>query len=178
MLDDLALAFLLGRVLKLRPRIAKSGGKLAARSSVQAQLLSLFAACRYVTVDPLQRVIRLRSRIFWFFSSTRRIEFDWVLNVTYDYREVAPGSSFSWAYYGADLFTVGLLLKNGEEVLLFRFFGGGQFVNDSFLPDWMYWQDEIEAKLMHGTQERESKVYADTISGLVGVPVRQPMSYG
>jgi hypothetical protein len=178
MLEDFAFALLIGHVLKLRPKIAKIGGKLVARSSIGAQFLTLFAACRRVTVDPLQRVIRVQRRVFWFFTTTRRIEFDWVLNVTHDYREIAPTSSFSWAYYSSDLFTVGLLMKNGEEVLLFRFFGGGQFTNDSLLADWMYWREELTGKIMHGNQEREAKIFADTVGGIVGVPVRQPMSYG
>ena len=175
MFEDFIVVMLIGRIFKFCPKIAKVGGKLVARSSILAQVLTLFAAARRVTVDPTIRGLTIRRRLFWFFNATQRIDFDRILNVTYDYSEVAPTSQVAWAYYSCDLFTVGLQLKTGEQILLFRFFGGGDFVNDSFLPDWMYWQDELEAKLAHGSQEREAGAYAKTLGGLIGVPVHSPM---
>ncbi len=43
------------------------------------------------------------------------------------------------------MFSVRLRLTNGEEVLLCRFFGPGDWQNDTIWPDWMYWEEELVA---------------------------------
>ncbi len=65
-----------------------------------------------------------------------------------------------------------LLLRNGEETVLCRFYGQGSFVNNSFMPDWMYWGDQVAADLTQGSQESESRGYATTVAALIGVDVR------
>jgi len=175
MFEDFILVMLIGRIFKFCPKISKVGGKLVARSSILAQLFSLFAAARRVTVDPAHRGVVIQRRLFWFVNATQRIDFDRILNVTYDYSEVAPTARVAWSYYSCDLFTVGLLLKTGEQILLFRFFGGGDFYNESIAPDWMYWEEYAGAALARGTQEREAKGYADTLGRLISVPVHSPM---
>ena len=69
------------------------------------------------------------------------------------------------------MYTVGLNLKNGEEVILCRFFGSGQFYNNTFMPDWWYLSQQLDAQVAQGTQNESSHALVDALTGLIGVPV-------
>jgi len=162
---------LFSRLINVRPRVAKKGSLLVASSDWKSQLWSLGFGGRRLVVDPAQKTLRMVVRKFWFFRSSRRIEFDWVQEILYGYSDMSAG----WgAYQENDLFTVGLLLKNGERLTLFRFFGEGDFVNNSIWPDWMFWEDYLLANYTRGDQERESLLFADLVSRLVGVQIGNP----
>ena len=169
---DIPTSFLFSRLFAIRPVIRKENGTLVAVSNWRTVLLTLGALQRKVVVDPRQRTIRLRMRRFWFVVKTRRIEFDWVQSVVYGHAEMSTGSVLPMnAYQEQDLFAVGLSLKNGEELILFRFYGEGSFVNNSVFPDWMLWEGFLEAKLTAVDQESASSAFADVLAGLIGVPV-------
>jgi hypothetical protein len=170
-LAQLPLSWLWNRVVAFRPRVSKEGNVLIARSGWRSQLFCLGFAGRKVTVDPQQKIVRIHYRRFWFASTSRRIQFDWVSEVLYGYNEVAP----EWgAYTESDLFTVGLKLKTGEGVTLFRFYGAGDFVNNTIWPDWMYWDDFLTSPYLKGDQESESLLYADLLSRMIGVELTNP----
>ena len=170
-LIDLPSAYLFSRVFAFRPVVRKAGNQLVASSDWRSQLFSLGFSGRRVVLDPAQKTIRLIIRRFWFWRTSRRIEFDWVQEVLYGYSDLSLGWS---ARQQQDLFTVGLRLKNGEELTLFRFFGEGDFVNEGIWPDWMYWQDAIVAEYTRGSQESESLLFADLVARMIGVPVSNP----
>lgn len=166
--DYLGFRWLISRIIRFRPYISKQGPALVARSGARSQICSLGFAGRKVEVDPIVRFVRVTNRLFWFLTSSRRIEFDRIAEILYDYNDVGVGF---WAYQQLDLFIVRLLLKDNEEVVLFRFFGEGDFVNYTTWPDWMYLGDHLEARLTKGDQERESLYFAEMLSGLIGVPI-------
>ncbi|MFI5384520.1 MAG: hypothetical protein ACHQ50_00200 [Fimbriimonadales bacterium] len=170
-LDDIAFSLIFSRLVNVRPRVKKQGNLLVAVSDWKSQFWSLGFAGRKLTVDPAQKVAHLQLRRFWFFRASRRIEFDWVQEVLYGYADMSTGF---YAYQENDLFTVALQLKNGEKVTLFRFFGEGDFVNNSIWPDWMYWEDFALANYTRGDQERESLLFADLVSRMIGVPISNP----
>jgi len=170
-LEDIGFSLLLSRLVQARPKVIKRGGLLVATSDWRSQLWCLGFAGRKLTVDPKQKILRMVWRRFWLFRTSRRIEFDWIEELRYGYADMSSG----WgAYQENDLFTVGLKLKNGEEITLFRFFGEGDFVNNSIWPDWMYWEGFLLAKYTRGDQERESLLFADLLSRLIGVPIGNP----
>jgi hypothetical protein len=94
-----------------------------------------------------------------------------VEEVAYGYQDVDPSRGWTWSYQQNDVYSVGLKLRGGEQVLLFRFYGEGDFVNDGPWPDWFYWDDMIEAQISKTNQEGESRAFAEVISGFLGVPV-------
>jgi hypothetical protein len=99
------------------------------------------------------------------------MQFDWIAEVEYAYNQLNP----EWgAYQEDDLFTVSLKLKNGENVPLFRFYGPGDFQNNSVWPDWCYWEDRVEANLTRGSQETDSLAYAEVVAHLIGVRLGNP----
>jgi hypothetical protein len=170
-LEDVGFSLIFSRLVNVRPVVRKQGNLLLASSDWKSQLWSLGFAGRKLVVDPQQKVARLILRRFWFWRTSRRIEFDWVQEVLYGYAEVSPG----WgAYQENDLFTVALKLKNGDQVNLFRFFGEGDFVNNTVFPDWMYWEEFLVSNYTRGDQERESLLFADLVSRMIGVPVSNP----
>jgi hypothetical protein len=54
-------------------------------------------------------------------------------------------------------------------VHLFSFFGDGTFTKDSPLPDWCYWDDFLFD--VSGTQEQESRAFAEVLSKMVKAPI-------
>ena len=174
-LSDLAWAVVFRKLFWIRPRVRKEGAVLVAGSGWRTHLFTLGSYGRQVRVDPQQRAVRCRTRSFWFAVRWHRIPFDAVRAVAYGYADLAPGQSFSAVtdYQSEDVFTVGLKLADGSEFQMFRFFGPGEFVNESFLPDWCYWEDQLEARITQGPQETESLAYAETVSRLIGVPLEQ-----
>ncbi|HZT41144.1 MAG TPA: hypothetical protein VFA07_03100 [Chthonomonadaceae bacterium] len=164
---------LLGRLLNARPRICKIRGTLVAKTAPHIAILTLGLKLRSVIVDPQQRAVRMFARYFWFFPRVRHIPFEVITAVLYGYSDMNPAQGMPWgtAYQEWDMFTVRLRLQNGEEPLLCRFFGQGAWVNDTVWPDWFYWENEIVAGMTQGSQESESRAYADMVSKLIGVPL-------
>jgi len=175
MFEDLAFAAVISRLFAVRPRIEKKGSVLVVSTGLRALIYSLGYGSRHVTFDPNRRLVRIRSRYLWLVHSSRFIPFDAIHEVLYSYADVSPTTSLTWAHQQSDLFMIGLKLDKGEEITLFRFYGAGDFVNDGPWPDWMYWGDMLEAKVTMGGQEGESRMLAEVMSGLIGVPIGNPM---
>jgi hypothetical protein len=172
LLEFLGFRWLVSRLLRFRPRISKDGNVLIATSGWRAQICSFGFGSRKVLVDPSMKTIRIIIRSFWFNSSSTRIEFPWVEQILYEYSDWGVGF---WAYQQIDLFTVRLKLSNGEIVTLFRFFGEGDFLNESGWPDWLYWDDFALASMTKGNQERESLMFCDLLGQMIGVPIVNPL---
>ena len=92
-----------------------------------------------------------------------------IVGVTYGYEDVNPFSSLGLVHDAFDRFIIGLRVVGRDEVKLFSFFGDGVFTNNGPLPDWWYWK-EIAVDFA-GTQERESRLFAQLISRLIGVTI-------
>ncbi len=169
---NILVRFVLGRVFAMRPALRVRNGRLIAATSVKGALLTLGLNLRTVTVDPRLQMIRIASRRAWLFGSVRRIPFDAVARVIYDWTDANPFQHMPLAVYQElDLYTVSLALKNGEIVDLCRFFGLGDWVNEHFMPDWVFWDDQLAAELARGSQEEASRAFAVAISRPVGVDV-------
>ncbi|AIE85439.1 hypothetical protein [Fimbriimonas ginsengisoli] len=172
-IEGFAFEWLWSRIFAFRPKLSKEGQLLVATTGWRAHLFSLGFGSRKVVVDPHLRVVRLQIRKWWFYRTSKRIEFDWVEEILYGYNDMSAGASWS-AHQAQDLFTVGLLLKNREEVTLFRYYGEGEFVNDGVWPDWFYWEDNLVSPYLRNTQEGESLMYCDLLSRMIGVPIGNP----
>src|SRR5262245_22082129 len=140
-------------LLSVCPRVRKAKGKLIASTAWRLRILTLGLTLRTVVIDRIEEVVRIRRRYFWLLTRKRKIPFEAVRVVSYDYQDLSIGSLWSWAHDSLDLFSVGLRLHGGRDVHLFNFFGEGTFQNDGPLPDWWYWDDF--AFDMSGTQETE-----------------------
>lgn len=165
-------SILFGRLLNVRPRVRKVNGALVADTAPHIAILTLGLKLRRVMIDPKQKAIRIFARYAWFIPRVRHIPFDAVQCVVYDYIELNnqynPFAGWG-AYQQQDMFKVCLRLIDGEEPVLCRFYGQGEFVNNTYMPDWMYWGDEVAAELTHGSQETESRSYANTVANIIGV---------
>lgn len=168
---DFAFSAIWSRIFTFRPKIYRKDGQLIARSDWRSQFFSLGFAGRQVVVDRTRELIRIRKRTLWIARSTRFIPFKAVEAVTYDYHDVDPSGGWAWSHQQDDLFLVGLRLQGGERLLLFRFYGSGDFVNDGPFPDWFYWEDILTAKVTMQNTEGESRAFAGSIAAVVGVDV-------
>jgi len=156
-------------LLSFCPRVRKVKGTLVARTNLQLRILTLGLMNRKVRVDPKKEEVTISRRLFWFYPRRRRISFKRIAAVTYGYQDWSPDAYWSWAHDSVDLFSVGLRLHGGDEVHLFHFYGDGTFQNDGPLPDWWYWDDFLFD--FSGTQERESKLFVNALSKIIGVEV-------
>lgn len=155
--------------LAICPRIWADENRLLASTGWFVSLVSLGLAFRRAEVDLRAQSVTLVQRRLWFRSQQRHVAFGHVAAVTYGYQDVYPGASWLPSHESLDVFVVGLRLANQAEIVLFRFFGEGTFTNDGPLPDWWYWGD-YEADFS-GSQERESRLFAQLLSKLIGVPI-------
>lgn len=166
---------LFAHVLKLRPRVHKVDGALIADTALHVAILTLGLKLRRVMIDPKQKAVRIFARYGWFFPKVRHIPFHAVECVLYTYSElngaINPLSGWS-AYQEREMFAVRLRLVDGEEPLLCRFYGSGSFVNNSILPDWLYWDEMLTAPLAQGDQEEVSRCYASAVAALIGVELQ------
>jgi hypothetical protein len=154
------------------PKISRDGKKLVARTSVPVLLLTLGLAWKRVVVDPDARTVTITSRfLFGLIPTERRIPFDSVDVITYDYGDLNPTTALGFTGDAIDRFAVGLKL-HGERVHthLFSFTGDGSFQNESIWPDWMYWEEM--AFDMRGTQEEESKVFVSLLEKMLKRSIR------
>jgi hypothetical protein len=152
--------------------MCKSEGQLIATSAWRLRFLTLGTVYRQVVVDPAQKVISLHRRYLWLFARTRSIPFRSIKAVTYGYQDWAMGSFELTAHKSMDLFSVGLRLQDLHEVHLFYFLGDGTFSNDGPWPDWLYWEQYLTD--ISGTQEKESRGFAELLGKMIGVPIIPP----
>ncbi len=155
--------------LSLCPRIRATPDALVASTSTLACFLSLGVSRRHVTVDRAAGHVTIDRRLCWFMSRSHTLPFPQIMAITYGYEDVAFWSSLSTSHDGMDVFLVGLLLADREEVPLFRFMGDGTFTNDGPWPDWWYWEEYLMDWC--GTQQRESQLFAQLLSKMIGVPI-------
>ena len=161
-------------LLSICPRITKANGRLIARTAWCLRILFFGTFYREVTVEPHKKTVTVVSRYFWLFRRRRRIRFPAIQAVTYGYSDLSQGSVTSASRDSVDWFTVGLRFIDDSEMHLFSFLGDGTFVNESNFPDWMYWEEFLFDHT--GTQEKESRVFVDLLSKLIGVTVVPPGS--
>ena len=155
------------RLFSICPRVAKRGSQLVACTAWRLRVLSLGWLYREVRIDPGKQEIEIYRRYLWVFPRRRRVRFGAIAAITYGYEDF--GSSLSWAHDSVDLYSVGLRLHDDEELHLFYFFGDGEFSNNGPLPDWLYWDEFLFDS--SGTQERESRTFAELLSKMIDVSI-------
>lgn len=160
--------------LRYEPRIRRRGRMVAITSGLRVVVMTLGLLHRTVLLDLDQNVLRIIDRRGWFFRRYRRIPFERVAAVTYGYQDTAPFSSVSMEYRQWDLYTVGIRLRDQEDVLLFRFFGQGDYINNSLLPDWMFTDEIVIAELTRGGQETRSRLLVELLSHVMNVDIINP----
>ena len=167
-------AIFFGKIMTtVHPNVQRKNSVLIASTPWQWQLATLGASNRELRIDPRTKLVYFFTRSFWFSKHKQHFAFDQVAHVYYRYVDMSPPAYMPIAYREADIFQVGFMMKNGREIKLFTFMGRGSFVNNTRMPDWLYWEDFAIARLTAGNQETESLAFANTISLLVGVGLQR-----
>jgi hypothetical protein len=163
---------LISRIFSICPRIREDGDRLIATTAWRYRLLTLGASYRQVVIDPMQKVVRIRRRFLWIFRRSTVVPFSSVKKVTYGYDSWSSGAGWSWTYDGFEIYSVGLGLHDGKDIHLFNFLGEGSFTNEGPFPDWMYWGNFASDCV--GTQDAESRAFAEMLSRAIGVSIAPP----
>lgn len=170
-LMDFVVDILLARLFNVRPRIRKVGETLVADTAPHIAVLTLGLCLRKVVVDPHQQAVRIHARYAWLIPVVRYVPFHAITGIVYDYKDW----SFPWGtYQSRDLFSVIIQTQQRDSIVLCRFFGAGEWNNNTIFPDWLYWDEQLAAGLSQGDQESESRAYAELVSKLVGVEIGFP----
>jgi hypothetical protein len=152
-----------------RPNVRCEGSLLVIESGWRTAMLTLGGRPRRVSVDRQNRIIRIQDRRFWAFTNRDVIAFDRIQEIIYSYNDALESN---WVSHDSeDIFRVGLWLKDGKELILFRFFGQGEFVNNSLWPDWMMAGDILPGQIVTHDMDSQSISLADVLSKVVGVPI-------
>lgn len=163
------------RLFAICPRIKKHSGRIIATTAWRVRLLFLGTIYRKVVIDAANKTISIFSCYLWLIRLRRAIPFSKVRAVTYGYEDMSPDSLLSYAHDSYDWFTVGLRFNDDSEMHLFNFIGEGTFSNNGPFPDWMYWEEFVFD--ITGSQEKESRVFVDVLSKIIGVKVVPPRKY-
>lgn len=158
-------------LFSLGPKISREGRRLVARTSVPVLLLTLGLSYKRVVVDPAARAVTIERRFAGVFRTERRIPFDAIDAIVYQYGDLNPTTALGFTGDAVDRFAVGLRLRGSPyPVHLFSFVGEGSFQNTTIWPDWFYWEEL--AFDMRGTQEEESKVFVTLLEQVMKKPIR------
>jgi hypothetical protein len=154
--------------LSIAPHVVVGQNWLMARTHRLWSLLSLFSYQRELWVDGAQRQLRLRERMGWK-TREKRVRVDAIDHIEYRYAGLL--TSFFTSYDRSqttletsdrlDSFTVGLVLKSGEHLPLFTFFGEGAVTTGALgtlLGD--AWLD------LEGQQEQEARGFVEHLMRL------------
>ena len=156
--------------ISICPGIRADEHRLTASTSWIVRIVALGFLLRHVIVDRRSQTVTIEQRTGWFFRRQQVIRFAEIIAVTYGYEDVNPFGLFSTTHDALDRYVVGLRVGGRDEVPLFFFLGDGVFTNDGPMPDWWYWDEYITD--FTGTQERESKLFVQLLSKLIGVEIR------
>lgn len=151
------------------PRIKAEEDRLTASTSWFACLLTLGLLWRQVVVDRPSRTVTIDQRTAWLFHQKRHFSFAGIASVTYGYEDANPFAFLFHTHDAIDRYVVGLRVFGKDEVRLFSFIGEGVFTNNGPLPDWWYWDEYVLD--FSGTQGRESKLFVQLLSKLIGVTI-------
>lgn len=163
------------RLFGICPRITKKSGRVIAETAWRVRFLFLGTLYRNVVIDPENETISIFSRYLWVMRRRRTVPFSKVRAVTYGYEDMSTGAVLSYAHDSFDWFTVGLRFTDDSEIRLFNFFGDGTFSNNGPFPSWLYW-DKFAFDLS-GSQEKESRLFVDVVSKIIGVKVVPPRKF-
>jgi hypothetical protein len=158
---------LLTMALAPRPVISRRSNFLVVRSGWRTALFTLGGRYRKVIVDPMSQIVRIKDRYFWLIIKTRVITFDRVHEVVYAYTDMLSSDWFS--HDAQDLFKVGLWLQDSKQIILFRFYGQGEFVNNSIWPDWMMWDEILPGQIVQHNMDSDALAVAELLSTMIGV---------
>ena len=160
---------LLTKAFAPRPKVHVEGVLLIIESGWRTALFTLRGRHRRVSVDRKSEIIRIQDRRFWAFKNNQVITFDRIHEIIYAYSDALDSD---WVSHDTeDVYRVGLWLKDGKDLMLFRFYGIGEFVNNSLLPDWMMMDEILPGQIVTHNMESESLSIADILSTMVGVPI-------
>ncbi len=148
----------------LCPWFRRDGDRLFVTTSRLFIILTLGLTYKRVTLRERASYIDIETRTLWFFKKQRRVLFDWIVEVEYQYDDWNLWKYVARAYDSVDCFSVSLRLKDGSRQRLFRFVGEGTFVNESGYPDWWFEEAYFDQS---GNQEAESRYFYNLVQSLI-----------
>lgn len=165
-------------VLAIKPKIWIQGEQLRARSSLLAQLLTLFSYEKLLIVDRDKEKIGIRTRRLWCFTSRRTISFARVHYVESEFGGLGTSWGLTSEGFEAtdqlECFTVWLVLKEPDErVKLFTFMGEG--ARETGWAGVLLGGDSMVD--FSGDQEQVSRNFLWQLKTFIGVSVGKPLMH-
>ena len=142
------------KLLTIGPTVKLQGSVVTMRTSVLGALLTLGLWVRFVTIDGAARTVRVHNQLLWLIPWRVEIPFSDIAEVVYTYSDLLDIFPMMRASDAIDCYTISLERRDLSIVTLFSWVGEGEFVNETYWPDFVYWLDfRID---FTGTQKKES----------------------
>ncbi len=153
------------------PKLKVTKSSLKANTGLFVRVITLFSYGRWITIDSISRVVKIKSQYFWFFIRFRSVHFSNISCIYSEFYESGSSSAYlSGKREGREKIEVYLRLKNGKSVFLVCFSGQGAFVADVEYPN--EWLENRREELLDvaGDQVEQSQFYIDSACRLIQVP--------
>jgi len=162
--------------LSLKPYVYNKDGVLVIETCFLFRLLSIFTYFRRVEVSVENQTVTILRKIFPYFPSTIKINFDDIYYLDYSFGSIVTDFSTSAWSFGettdqAESFSVHIITKNNQKYLIGSFLGDGSVCtgmrgvlisDDSFFD-------------LSGTQEQDSLNFVKILSKILQVPIGKPL---
>jgi hypothetical protein len=163
-------------LLSLKPHVYNKDGVLVIETGFLFRLLSLFSYYRRVEMSAQNRTITILRKIFPYFPSTIKLDFDDIYYLDYSFDSIVTDFSTNQWSFGehtdqAERFSVNVVTKDNQKYLIGSFMGEGSICTG--MRGVMISDDSIID--FSGTQEEESLEFVKILSKILQVPIGQPL---
>lgn len=156
-------------LVEICPSVSEDEDSLVAATSPLVQIATLGVFSRRITIRRHEQAVKITRRLFWFFSRTRQIPFSQITGVTYGYSDMSTSSMSESDGRRWDWFSVGILLRDRDQVHGFFFIGDGGSHRSGLLEYMPRWIQKLCSTM--DRQESQSRHFAESLSKRIGVPI-------
>lgn len=160
--------------LSNRPSVKISAGKLVVRTGFPQELITAFLDVKRLTVIPRKRQVFYTRRLFYFKRINMSASFDEISRIDYGFSSTGTDWGWSNSIMGRqdqlESFGISLIMKDGRRFPVCAFQGEG-----AVCTGWigvLAGDDSIVD--FSGTQEVDSRAFANMLSRILGVPLGRP----
>ena len=171
----MSLKIIQSKFYTLRPSICETRNSIIIKTGFLTKLFTLFLYMQKVEIIPSMRKVQISKTIFWSFIFRKQIDFDDIWYIEYAFKSWGTDWGYSVSGYRnldeMEKFSILLVTKNEKKHFVCSFRGEG-----SVATGWggilLGGDDIVDYK---GTQESESRQFAEYISKIFGVSLGKPI---
>ncbi len=171
----MSLKIIQSKLFTLRPSIRETKKSIVIKTGFLTKLFTFFLYMQKVEIIPSLRKVQISKTFFWSFIFRKQLDFDDVWYIDYSYNSMTTQFGWTSSRFGAqdevESYSISIVTKDEKFYSICSFRGEGACCTG--------WDGVLlggdEALDYKGTQESESRQFADYISKIFGVPFGKPI---